>query len=196
MRTFRSADYYRIKTDKHRLYYASAIPSRFWDERPGDPIFQDATWSKKKISAKTQREWYDKLIDGKVFAKPHIVLFASDPTDETALAHAFHLCKLMVKTIKKDGTRRRIQIDVASDDIRHDAHNASCDIFVLHNVLAKTDRQRVTVVREWLRKHDDVFRLVALAGTPDDFRHSYGIEPNAIFSFSDTTIVRTQKSFG
>lgn len=195
MLTRRTADYHRIKTDEDRLLYAAGVPSRFWNEKAGQPVFLDATWAKKKIAAKTQQEWFDKLLEGKVFSKPHLILFASDPTDETALAHAFHLAKLMVKTVNREGNRRRIQIDVASEDIKADAHNADCDMFLLHNVLAKTDRARVTVVREWIRKHDDVFRLIALAGTPDDFRYTYGVEPNAIFNFDDTTIVRTQRSF-
>lgn len=196
MRTFRTADFHRIKTDHDRLYYAAGIPFRFWNEKPGEPTFTNATWAKSTIKPKQQAEWFEKLTEGKAFRKPHLVLFASDPTDETALAHMFQLCKRIVREPTKDNTIRRIQIEVASDDMRTDAHNATCEAFMLHNVLAKSDRSRVTTIRDWAKRNESAFRLIALAGTPDDFRFSYGLEPNAIFMFDDTTIQRTQKSFG
>lgn len=196
MRTYRTQDFHRIRSDKHRLYYACGVPYRFWDEKPGEPTFTQATWGSSKATVKMQEDWFAKLVGGKPFTKPHLVLFASDPTDETALAHAFQLCKVVVREPPREGVMRRIQIDVASEEIRADTHNATCDVFVLHNVLAKADRARVTVVRDWVKKHEDVFRLIVIAGTPDDFRHTYGLEPNAIFMFGDTTIQRSMKSFG
>ena len=199
MRTYRSADFYRIREPKHNQYYAAGIPWRFWKESPGSPEFKDVMWASGKVKVADQQKWYDKVWEGKLYTKPYLILFASSPTDEVALAHTFQICKRIIRKPKVDGKPRRIQIQVAGPEAESvDKHNEGCEVFVLHNVMAQTDRARVTLVRDWITRNDAAFRLITMAGQPDDFRLCYGVEPHAVFFFNSDkpgTVIRATRSF-
>ena len=196
MRTHRTQDFYRTKTDKERLYYAAGIPWRFWTHAAGAPSFRTATWGRGSIAANTQQKWFDRLWDREFLGKPYLFVFASEPTDEMALAQTFQFCKRVMRSPTVDGRLRRVNIVTAQTDLHLGNRQDVCDVHVIHNVMAKSDSLRTTLVRDWVLRHDDAMRIVVVAGTPDDFRCSYRVEPNGIFLFGADSILRATRSFG
>jgi hypothetical protein len=198
VRTTRSREFHLIKKPEHNVYYACQIPFRFWDEPKPSPTFRSATLGTDTVKSSTQQEAYDKLLTFKPLRKPYLVLFCSEPTDEIALVHAFHFCKLAVLNPKTNSIQRRIHVDVATFDLvaKPSAHSSNCDFYVLHNVMSKADKTTVAPIRSWITSRADTFRIVISAGTPDDFRHNYGLEPDVVFLFDSTSVVRKTKSFG
>lgn len=197
MRTHRTQDYHRIKDNTtHGMYYAAEIPYRYWDTESGTPGFSSIAWgTKRKVSREKQEGWWAKFSTGKALQNPHLILACGQPSDDLPLTHVFDVCKKFIRAAAKSQQPTGLSVEIASDEPRKDGYQDTCRLFVLTNVIAsQPSRSRIIGVRDWIVRHEDVTRVVVIAGDPFVFCETYGAEPSMVFQFSGVT--KFVRSFG
>lgn len=170
----RTTDFYRANTPLEKLYYSAGIPSMAWKKFSKKTLFQLMLYNNNQISPEEQGQWYDKFTtNASEFDKAYLVLIGSMEDDHKARLLSYEL----MKTALKD-TNHRIQItnaEAVKEEIVRDE-----TVFMLYNVFLDCTKDRVQDIRDWIIKHEDSFRVVAVGGDPSIFIKQCKIKPNVL----------------
>lgn len=180
----RSADFYRITSEKEALYYSAEIPSyawgRFQDNIKFLPIMGSETDSQIKISESKQIEIFKNLQEGNYFNNPYLV-YLSSPDLELANRISFEIMKLALAKSKI------VQITNAADIKQEKIFEEN--IFLLTNVFTECTTERIQDIRDWVTKHEDCFRLVSIAGScPYAIDKRLKLKPHLMFHITKDVI--------
>lgn len=176
MRTgeYRSADFYKIKSQQDALFYAADIPYLYWKESILSPIFLPIS----NCSAYDQETRYQKLVDKEtVFSKNHLIFIGScDESSSLLLSYS-----LMKKALLAGN---KVQI-TDSSLIKEEKINDEA-VFMLTNIFDKGTTERTMHCRDWIYKHKDYFRVVTMACDPYEFSLQVRVTPIAMFNVDIT----------
>jgi hypothetical protein len=186
MRRKKSFDHNRIRTKVDQLYYAAGIPSRAWSNPKFKiefkPIMGGEGDGEIKVGIKVQEEWYEDLINAKLFNEPYLVYLSSPDADGLSDRLGFEIMKAAVTANLQVQITNAGQIDseIVDDE----------NVFMLHNVFAEANKYRLQQIRDWITAHDDCFRLVVISGPcPYDFSKMIYLKPDAMFKI-DRQVVK------
>jgi len=172
---YRTADFYRIKSQKDALYYAAEIPSVYWKDVAISPTFLTIC-SNADYDQETK---FKKLIgaDAKIFSKPYLFFISSGNEDSASL-----VSYSIAKTALVNGIK--IQVTDSAMSRQEKCENES--VFFLTNVFDKVTDERLMHIRDWCKKHQDCFRIIVMAGDPYEFGLRVHLTPTAMFYINIT----------
>lgn len=170
---------YRTASPEARVMRAYGLPSRYWDVEAGDgPVLAgraitielERPWvplgAITQVTPRRQQKLVQSLFEEGGLKRSYVLVLASKPTDELAMAMA----AAIVRQARKERLRPVcIPVRRGPDDtqIGHDP-----DVVVLHNLPHDCHQMRAQICRDWLGWFDDTFRVVVVSGAdPYWFAH-------------------------
>lgn len=181
MRTgYKTADFHRCKTDKDRLYYSAAIPSNFWEAPNFDNVrFKTfALQNEAPVVARTQKEWFDRLIAGEFFSLPYLIMLTADVDDNRSTGIGFDVMKVALERHNE-----RIHVTEASNYYaeKNDVPKHDEQVRMLINVYDDSPNERIQIARDWAHSNDACFRLLCTAGDPGALIKRLRLKFHAVF---------------
>lgn len=177
MRKIKSFDSKRIRSKKDELYYSAGIPSRMWPSFKHSLEFKSILAEGEeevKVGIKVQEEWYKDLMEGALFSNPYLIyISSSDPSG---------LSDRLGYEVMKVALNKGLQVQITNSSQTDKEEVVDEEIFMLHNVYQESNNYRIQLIRDWITKHEDCFRLVVISGScPYEFSKRIYLEPDAMF---------------
>ncbi len=176
----RTADFYKAKTPKEKLFYSGGIPSENWLDFKENFNFIYMGDKKEKITQSQQHQnWSYDVLD---FSQPYLIIIGGVDYDKLALSLSYELMKKALCSIKNQDkynkTYHRIQITDAS--LIKEEKVEDEDVLMLINVFSECTIDRIQSIRDWVYKHKEYYRLIAMTGNPFIFSKKCGLKPNML----------------
>lgn len=140
-----------------RLFYISFIPHNYWDVKLGQIEFEDCSYAppknaKLKVGADSQIGFYSALLesiktDGNLRAwAGNLLIVASDPTEDMALATGFYLSTSLLRA-NPSAEICSLDLSMFFDVDR----NRAPELVVIHNITSEATRERVQLCRDYIK---------------------------------------------
>jgi len=174
MRTKYSKDASRAKTPEQKGLYLAGIPYRYWGSDTKNVNFQklsyrnDAKDGKSKVEVladvEQQKVWFNSLKKDKtLWRQPSVLVLGSSPTDYEAMAMMTVLVRRLL------AWEKQVQVQNMADSDGHTFFQNPAAYFAYNLTEEIEEYSRRARVRDWVVKHADTFRVLAVAGNPLNF---------------------------
>ena len=188
----RTQDFYRAKTHKEIYYYSAGIPSTAWNTFSGKVRFCLTMYNDKQISPEEQQKWYEKFkTDIIEYAKPYLILIGGIEDDHLSNLLSYELMKVALDNGQKiqitDAEEIKKELRIKKDE----QITGNETILMLNNVYLECTDERIQTVRDWIYRHKEDFRVIALGGDPSKFIKRCRVKPNVLL-YVDSVNVQTR----
>ncbi len=196
----RPPEYYSA-SDFEKLQWVAGIPERFWNTavssvRPKTFKYEQgksytADDAIEQVTAATQQSYLTaRLEQPSLLDSNRLVVMTSSPTDEHALAAVCLMATALIRRAAETVSVPRARVDDIQEyekcvALNRDFYPTAPTFLAIHNLTPNTSKERLSLVRDLMRRYDGIYRVVvAAAENPFDFaRKSLYMEPQEVYHF-------------